>query len=65
MIDIVDDKDNGVRGAFLLAVVPCLNEENTVAWVVSNIPRNIDGVGKVEVLVFDDGSTDAVNIAAI
>lgn len=59
MTDIMDDKDADMRGAFLLAVVPCLNEENTVAWVVSNIPRNIDGIGKVEVLVFDDGSTDA------
>lgn len=46
------------QGHFLLAVVPCLNEENTIGSVVSNIPRDIDGVGKVEVLVFDDGSTD-------
>jgi glycosyltransferase involved in cell wall biosynthesis len=46
-------------GAFLLVVVPCLNEENTVGWVVANIPRDIEGIGKVEVLVFDDGSTDA------
>jgi glycosyltransferase involved in cell wall biosynthesis len=45
-------------GLFLLAVVPCLNEENTIGWVVSNIPRDIDGIGKVEVLVLDDGSTD-------
>lgn len=46
------------QGPFLLAVVPCLNEENTIGSVVSNIPRDIDGVGKVEVLVLDDGSTD-------
>jgi len=46
-------------GPFLLVVVPCLNEENTVGGVVSNIPRDIEGIGKVEVLVFDDGSTDA------
>lgn len=46
-------------GPFLLVVIPCLNEENTVGWVVGNIPRDIEGIGKVEVLVFDDGSTDA------
>ena len=46
-------------GPFLLVVVPCLNEENTVGGVVANIPRDIEGIGKVEVLVFDDGSTDA------
>ena len=49
---------NGL-GPFLLVVVPCLNEENTVGWVVANIPRDIEGIGKVEVLVFNDGSTDA------
>lgn len=49
---------NGL-GPFLLVVVPCLNEENTVGGVVANIPRDIEGIGKVEVLVFDDGSTDA------
>jgi glycosyltransferase involved in cell wall biosynthesis len=54
------DNSNVSRGdAFLLVVVPCLNEENTVAWVVENIPRDIAGIGKVEVLVFDDGSNDA------
>ena len=46
-------------GAFLLVVVPCLNEENTVGGVVADIPRDIEGIAKVEVLVFDDGSTDA------
>ena len=59
MTNIVDDQGPDLRGALLLAVVPCLNEENTVGWVVSNIPRNIDGIKKVEVLVLDDGSTDA------
>lgn len=46
-------------GLNLLAVVPCLNEENTVEWVVSNIPREIEGISRVQVLVIDDGSTDA------
>lgn len=46
------------QGLSLLVVVPCLNEENTVGWVVSNIPRDIDGIASVDVLVYDDGSSD-------
>lgn len=42
----------------LLVVIPCLNEENTVAGVISAIPDEIDGVAKVEIIVMDDGSTD-------
>jgi glycosyltransferase involved in cell wall biosynthesis len=40
-------------------VVPCLDEEPTVARVVEAVPRKIDGVTRVDVLVIDDGSTDA------
>lgn len=47
------------RGVFLLVVVPCLNEEQTVARVISGIPEQIDGVDRIEVLVVDDGSSDA------
>ena len=54
----------GQRGLFLLAVVPCLNEEKTIASVVSGIPRDIAGIGKVEVLVLDDGSTDETALRA-
>jgi glycosyltransferase involved in cell wall biosynthesis len=43
----------------LLAVVPCLNEENTVGSVVAGIPRGIEGIDGVEVVVLDDGSNDA------
>jgi len=47
------------RRPFLLVAIPCLNEEQTVARVIGDIPRDIDGIGRVEVVVFDDGSTDA------
>lgn len=40
-------------------LVPCLNEENTVADVVARIPRAMSGIGNIEVLVLDDGSTDS------
>jgi glycosyltransferase involved in cell wall biosynthesis len=39
-------------------VVPCLNEEATIARVVEGIPKAIDGADRVEVLVIDDGSSD-------
>ncbi len=38
--------------------IPCLNEEETLPAVLSSIPREIDGVDELEILVIDDGSTD-------
>ena len=52
-------KDISGQSLYLLVVVPCLNEEHTVGGVVSNIPQDIGGIGRVEVVVLDDGSTDA------
>ncbi len=43
----------------LVVVVPCFNEEKTVGDVVRRVPRELPGVAKVDVLVMDDGSTDA------
>ncbi len=42
----------------LVVLIPAFNEEKTVSGVIRDIPRKIFGVGKVEVLVLDDGSTD-------
>lgn len=42
----------------LLVSVPALDEEETVAAVVRGIPRQIAGIGRVDVLVVDDGSRD-------
>lgn len=42
----------------LFVQIPCLNEEETLASVVCDIPRRIEGVDEVRVLVIDDGSTD-------
>lgn len=42
----------------LLVVIPCLDEEATIAGVISRVPRSINGVDQVDVLVVDDGSTD-------
>lgn len=43
----------------LIVQIPCLNEAATLPEVVAAIPRQIPGVDQVEVLVIDDGSTDA------
>jgi glycosyltransferase involved in cell wall biosynthesis len=42
----------------LIVQIPCHNEAATLPGVVADIPRAIEGVDKVEILVIDDGSTD-------
>ncbi len=49
----------------LPVVIPALNEEHTVGDVVSAVPRRILGIGEVEVIVVDDGSTDATRDMAL
>ncbi|MBW2533410.1 MAG: glycosyltransferase, partial [Deltaproteobacteria bacterium] len=39
-------------------MIPCLNEEHTVADVVQAVPREVESISSVRVLVLDDGSTD-------
>lgn len=42
----------------LIVQIPCLNEEKTLGATVRDIPREIEGIDKVEILVINDGSTD-------
>ena len=42
----------------LIVQIPCYNEEATLPATVADIPRAIQGVDRVEVLIIDDGSTD-------
>ena len=42
----------------LIVTIPAFNEENTLGKVIKEIPRQIDGIDPVEVLVVNDGSTD-------
>lgn len=42
----------------LFITIPAYNEEKTIAQVIESIPKKIKGIKKVEVLVWDDGSTD-------
>jgi glycosyltransferase involved in cell wall biosynthesis len=42
----------------LIVQIPCFNEEATLPLVIADIPRRIEGIDSVEILVIDDGSTD-------
>lgn len=48
----------------LIIQIPCYDEEETVAAVIRDLPREIEGVDSVEVLIIDDGSTDRTVEAA-
>ena len=43
----------------LIVQIPCYNEEATLRQTVADIPRAIDGVDAVEILIIDDGSSDS------
>src|SRR5215510_12894343 len=42
----------------LIVQIPVLNEADTIAAVLADIPRQIEGIDSVEVLIVDDGCTD-------
>lgn len=42
----------------LIVQIPCFNEEQTLPQTIADIPREIEGIDKVELLIIDDGSTD-------
>lgn len=42
----------------LLIQIPCYNEAQTLPQTVQMLPRTLDGIDIVEILVIDDGSTD-------
>ena len=48
----------------LIVQIPAFNEEEYIAAVIHQIPRNIPDICSVEVLVIDDGSTDQTADAA-
>jgi glycosyltransferase involved in cell wall biosynthesis len=43
----------------LVIQVPCLNEEDTLALVLDSMPTEVPGIDTIEIVVIDDGSTDA------
>ena len=48
----------------LIVTIPAYNEEDTIATVIRDIPRAIDGIDSIQVLVIDDGSTDGTAMCA-
>ena len=42
----------------LIIQIPCLNEEATLPATLADLPRRIEGVEEIELLVVDDGSSD-------
>lgn len=42
----------------LVVQIPCLNEEKTLPLVLSTIPKKLEGIDEIEVLIIDDGSID-------
>ena len=49
----------------LIVQIPAMNEAATLPAVLADIPRAIDGVDEVRVLVVDDGSTDGTAEVAL
>ncbi len=48
----------------LIIQIPCYNEADVIGDTIRQLPRQIEGVDEVEVLVIDDGSQDATVQAA-
>jgi len=42
----------------LIILIPAYNEEDTIKSVINEIPKKLDSVDKIEVVLIDDGSTD-------
>lgn len=42
----------------IIITIPAYNEEETIGKVINEIPRRIEGIDRIDVLVINDGSTD-------
>ncbi len=45
----------------LIIQIPCLNERDSLPGTLADLPRKIEGVDEIEVLVIDDGSSDGTS----
>jgi glycosyltransferase involved in cell wall biosynthesis len=42
----------------VIVQIPCKNEEETLPLVLKSIPKKIEGIDSIEILILDDASTD-------
>jgi glycosyltransferase involved in cell wall biosynthesis len=52
-------------GHRVVVVIPALNEQDTIGRVISQVPRTLAGVSRVEVILVDDGSNDLTTDRAL
>ena len=52
------------RAVKLVIQIPCLNERSTLPVTLADLPRQIPGIDRIELLVVDDGSTDGTGDVA-
>ena len=43
----------------LIIQIPCYNEAETLKTALDHLPKQIDGIDELEILVINDGSKDA------
>ena len=48
----------------MLVGIPAFNEAPTIADVISKVPRQIEGITSISIVVIDDGSTDSTGSLA-
>jgi glycosyltransferase involved in cell wall biosynthesis len=58
MLPLAAGPDTLLRLVKLIIQIPCLDEEATLPATIADLPRQIDGIDEIELLVVDDGSTD-------
>ena len=49
----------------LFIQIPCFNEEENLPLVLKTIPKRIEGIDSISILVIDDGSTDRTSDIAV
>jgi glycosyltransferase involved in cell wall biosynthesis len=55
----------GILAAMKLIIqIPCYNEAESLPHTLSLLPRQLEGIDEIEVLIIDDGSTDGTGAAA-
>lgn len=48
----------------LVVQIPCFNEAESLRATIAEIPRQLDGVDEIEIIIIDDGSSDATGAVA-